>query len=467
MKLLFFLRDLLRPISVTAITLFLLFIAQPLVAQYKEDVPDMVDQAVVEEPKLPKSEPLAIPKRLKDGKVHPFRAPNKLYGCILNDSIVIPFEYEELELLSSNLVRAKKQGIWGLLNTKGEMVLPFEYVDLRASKKETFLANKNRKYGLISAQNKVLVPLEYSSIDYINDSIVMFKRPSQQLFVRVISAHEVAEVATWAYEFVERLGNNDNLNYFAARKNGKTGIVDFENKQILPFDYEKILYFKGNLITFGTATHSGLVNFQNQIRIPAEKYRSLNLTPDPNLFLATDERYFYGLVDSMGVVKIPFLYNYCWVIEGSVYAKCKKTGKPFALWTTAGKQLTEELYEDILFFKQIPGILFGKLPDLQKYQMLDAQDKVISRHLLEDISYYDNGFDGTLGGKRAFFDVNGRQLTDFVYSATSSFNNAGEADKAAQKVGLPQGFRLICRAVNPAGQWVYIDDKGNEYEMKR
>ena len=46
MKLLFFLRDLLRPISVTAITLFLLFIAQPLVAQYKEDVPDMVDQAV-------------------------------------------------------------------------------------------------------------------------------------------------------------------------------------------------------------------------------------------------------------------------------------------------------------------------------------------------------------------------------------------------------------------------------------
>jgi hypothetical protein len=118
---------------------------------------------------------IIIPNNLKTGKPQLFR-PNMMYGYVLNDSILIPFEYEELDFRYSDFMLAKRNGFWGALNKKGEAVLPFDYKILKQLKKGALLARKSTESGLLSPSNEVLVPFEYKTITQLNDSTLVFNR---------------------------------------------------------------------------------------------------------------------------------------------------------------------------------------------------------------------------------------------------------------------------------------------------
>ena len=70
---------------------------------------------------LGKSSKPIIPKHLKKGKPTIFRW-EMMYGYILNDSILIPFEYEQLDEKFSDFMLAKRNGYWGAINKKGEVI---------------------------------------------------------------------------------------------------------------------------------------------------------------------------------------------------------------------------------------------------------------------------------------------------------------------------------------------------------
>lgn len=412
-----------------------------------------------------------IPKHWKTGKPRCGRTDDKLYGYVLNDSILIPFEYQELDIKYSDFMLAKRGGVWGALNKKGEAALPFDFKDLRHSKRGTLLAVKSGTtsflYGLISPQNEVLVPFEFRNIIPVNDSVLIFIREFKQLVVNVLSQEEVHVRDSFEYEKFAWLGNDDAYFFSAQAKGGKTGLVDLENRVLLPFEYDKIIWAKGNFIDFeaGKSFH-GLVNFQNQVRVPAV-YRAINPTENPNLFRATDERWKVGMIDSTGRVLIPIRYDHCWVLGAPELVKCKVHQGRYALWNTAGQQLTEEIYEEISANAAAPAVVFAQLPGTKEWRILDRTGKVICRELLDEYYLFHSGFKGEIGGKAAIFDLSGKQLTDFVYTYTRRFDSLEDAQRKAQKAGLPEGVVLICTAQNPAGAFVYIDNTGKEFPVRR
>jgi hypothetical protein len=434
------------------------------------DPPLMHDQEVAtEEVGSPKPVPFVIPQHWKTGKPQAGRTKDKRSGYVLNDSILIPFVYEELDITYSDFMFAKREGLWGAINKKGEAVLPFVYISLINGKKGTLVAARNyHAYGLLNRANEVLVPLEFKQVIHVNDSVMIFNRQFKQVVIEVLNQQKIHVLNTFEHDQFEPLGS-PNPKFFAAKvKDGKTGVVDLNNRVLLPFDYHKIFWQSGNLINFETEQSlHGLVNFQNQVQVPAV-HRSINSTTNPNLFAVRDERMKVGMIDSTGNIVVPIQYYSCWVLENLECIKCKTIQGHYALWDVRGEQCTQEIYEEIHGNKDIPKVLFAQLPDSQKWQILDRKGQVISRELVDDYYFFLLGFKCNKAGFSAIYDLSGRRVTDFAYkNAHRAFDTVEAAEKRARALGLPEGTRLVCLATNSAGKPVYIDDKGKEFELNK
>jgi hypothetical protein len=121
---------------------------------------------------------------------------------------------------------AKRDGMWGAINKKGEAVLPFVYISLIHGKKGTLIAARNyHEYGLLSRTNDVLVPLEFRQVIHVNDSVLIFHRQYQQAVVEVLSQGDVRLLNTFDYDRFEPLGSPNPKVFSAQIKDGKTGIV--------------------------------------------------------------------------------------------------------------------------------------------------------------------------------------------------------------------------------------------------
>lgn len=407
-----------------------------------------------------------IPAHLKTGKPQYFRTNDRLSGFVLNDSILIPLEYEELDSKYADFMLAKRRGIWGAINKKGEAVLPFEFRDLRHSKKGTLLAMKSQDYGLISRKNEILVPLEFRSVNQAFDSVLIFKRPGKQLVVNVLNENQVQIGGIFDYENFEELGGSDRAIFAAKPKGGKYGIVSLKNEIWLPFEYEKISWAKGNFVGFSDAKEfRGLTNLQNQIRIPAI-YRSLNPTENPNIFQVSDTRWKVGMVDSIGRVLVPIQHDYCFLVSNSSFAKCKSMGGHWGLYGTDGKKRTEGIYEDFSVNKLAPGLVFAQLPESQKWQILDTEGKILHRDLVDSYYFFQSGFKCDISEKSAIFDLSGKKLTGFVYTNTQRFSSLEDADQKARQAGLAPGVLLVCQARKADGTLVFVDNTGKEFPKK-
>ncbi|MBK9336644.1 MAG: WG repeat-containing protein [Lewinellaceae bacterium] len=457
-------------VATPLIILFSPFFGQTAFAQTDPPPPVMHDQEMVEEEKgVTEPAPFVIPKHWKTGKPQAGRKNNKYYGYVLNDSILIPFEYEELDITYSDFMIAKREGMWGAINKRGEAVLPFVYISLINGRKGTLIAaRKYHEYGLLSRANDVLVPLEFKQVIHVNDSVLIFNHPYKQVVVEVLNQQEIRAMETFEYEQFAPLGSLYPRFFSAKVKEGETGIVDLNNRVLLPFEYHKIHWQHGNLINFETEQSlQGLVNFQNQMRAPAV-YPYLNSTTNPNLFGVRDARGKLGMIDSTGNIVVPLQYYSCWVLENLECIKCKTVQGHYALWNDQGKQLSKEIYEEIHGNKTVPDVLAAQLPDSKKWQILDRQGRILCRELVDDYYFFPLGFKCEKAGLAAIFDLSGRQVTDFVYkNASSSFDTVEAAEKRARALGLPEGTRLICQAINAAGVRVYIDDTGNGHQTTK
>jgi hypothetical protein len=452
------------------LVLLTIFSGHTAFAQTDPPPPVMHDQEVVEEVKgVAKPAPFVIPQHWKTGKPQAGRTNDKRSGYVLNDSILIPFEYEELDITYSDFMIAKRGGLWGAINKKGEAVLPFVYISLINGKKGTLIAaRKYHEYGLLSRANDVLVPLEFKQVIYVNDSVLIFNHPHKQVVVEVLNQQEIRAMDTFEYEQFEPLGS-PNPKFFSAKvKDGQTGVVDLNNQVLLPFEYHKIVWQHGNLINFETEESlQGLVNFQNQVRAPAV-YPYLNSTTNSNLFGVRDARGKLGMIDSTGNIVVPLQYYTCWVLENLECIKCKLHQGHYALWDNQGKQHSQEIYEEIQGNKTVSNILVAKLPGSKKWQVLDRQGQVLCRDLVDDYYFFPSGFKCEKAGLAAIFDLSGRQVTDFVYkNASRSFDTVEAAEKRARALSLPEGTRLVCQATNVTGVRVYIDDTGKEHQTNK
>lgn len=83
----------------------------------------------------------------------------------INQNIIIPFIYDELDLFSEGLASAKKNGKYGFLNRKGKVIIDFQFDKVDGFyKSQLAIVQKNHKYGIINKKGSPIISIIYDNI---------------------------------------------------------------------------------------------------------------------------------------------------------------------------------------------------------------------------------------------------------------------------------------------------------------
>lgn len=81
------------------------------------------------------------------------------------NNIIIPFDYDDVDVLLENLFKVKKDGYYALIDGNNQPLTNFEYeMILTTHYSNTYVVKKENKYGLINEKGKLLIDIRY---DYI------------------------------------------------------------------------------------------------------------------------------------------------------------------------------------------------------------------------------------------------------------------------------------------------------------
>lgn len=201
-------------------------------------------------------------------KYYDFKKDN-LWGIIDGDGhIHIPALYQEHlrfvyncnENLSLCLV-ANYKGKRGIINFKNEIVLPFKYNRIMETEiRNIFEIETTKGLQLFNLQSKRIITPSYyenctSDTNYIYLSKAHFKTPFDPQKEQII--------LPWEYNTVYNIPGSHN---FAVKKDGLFGVVNSENKVLVPFIYEDMISTnRPNMLVITKNNQYGIIDINNKL----------------------------------------------------------------------------------------------------------------------------------------------------------------------------------------------------------
>ncbi|MDO8970903.1 MAG: WG repeat-containing protein, partial [Saprospiraceae bacterium] len=322
------------------------------------------------------------------------------------------------------------------------------------------LAAKNGFWGLIDPAGRTVEPFEWTEAMYYHqtDSLVLLSKPGLQ---RLLDRQGKTVVET-RFDRWETSGGIDRKKFIYARQNGKAGLVDFQNKVVLPFEFENIMWVEDKVVCIFKDNRYGLVTLDGRPILPVE-YGIIHSHYAHGLFgVNTPDAQKRGLVDSTGVFILPIEYAQVNLIAGRSLIAAKNMDAKIAIFDLRGKQLTDFLFEFINSRDDVPGLFFGQIGP-QQFRLLNGKGEFLSPEVFESVSTSPTAFTASVGWKNAFFRLDGKQVTEFKYYGGMGFDTLINRDRMINTYRLPKDRTWIGR-VHSNGRDLYIDSEGNEFD---
>ena len=160
---------------------------------------------------------------------------NGLYGIIdIKGNEVVPPIYKSIGKIENGYAVISNQKYKkGLIDYDGNLVIPCQYERLKRIKKDRWeFSSKYGKYGIIDSKNKIIIPDEY---DEIEDKTYLFKVRKGEYYG--IYNNEGKQIVPVEFE-------DKDLEVFWGKvfitKNGKAGVLDENGGIIFPIEYDYI-----------------------------------------------------------------------------------------------------------------------------------------------------------------------------------------------------------------------------------
>ena len=217
----------------------------------------------------------------------------------LDDAMPITIQKNEQKLFYFNYKQGKA---WGLLCENGQPVIavqydkPLEKVGYIHSDSTTyFIACKDNQFGLIDINNKIVLPFQYKKIEHTDfyntielttdEGKQLYNMAKKQLVLNLfydksnvtdrylylkkngletaVDYHHMQILFPFKYNSISGLDDNE---HFIVTIEGKTAVVNREDKQIIPYGYDEIqATCKPNLFVIRKEKQYGIVNLKNEL----------------------------------------------------------------------------------------------------------------------------------------------------------------------------------------------------------
>jgi hypothetical protein len=175
---------------------------------------------------------------------------------------------------------------------KGERLFTVNFERIEFVGENLFLVVRREKRGLINMQGKPVIPLEYDAMGTLNHGSLPVLKDRKFGFVDVINRKEIKPV-------YEKNLLRFSRQHLVAFKGGLYGIINWNNKNITPFEYEEIRYWNDSTALVKKNFQWIIYNFVEK-KVIADKIRSfrwLRDTEGEKLIIVNQEGN-YGVISS-------------------------------------------------------------------------------------------------------------------------------------------------------------------------
>ena len=136
-------------------------------------------------------------------------------------------------LKMANLLRVRGNGKYGLMDTSFNIVVPIEYEYLDILGHNSIVAVQNGKYGLLDASGNTLIPIQNRFIARVNDNVyIIYSNNGCEVFD--VSKQRILI----PIKYSQLIPVTDNL--IIAEMDGVYGAIDLSGTEIVPFIYDEM-----------------------------------------------------------------------------------------------------------------------------------------------------------------------------------------------------------------------------------
>lgn len=358
---------------------------------------------------------------------------------------------------------------YGVVDNDGTVYIPVEYDQIefekegREYKDNIYKCKKKEKWGLVSSTNGILLPCEYSSLE--GNGIWRTCKSGKYGYVQLNATSSITTLIPCIYE---SLGKYSADSYIRATLKGKKGMIDSQNKIIIPFEYSKV----GNpchtsngysIIWVEKDGKLGIYNDDGKELQPCDIDKAYILTENNSIELSytdcpsTDYIYIVrngltGLISgSTFETIIPCMYEYLSPIKTSK-AFYKANGK-WGIIDANNKTIQLAIYDNVeidgstLSEQKMPSMAFQSnmyVRNNGKVGMLKANGEDFIPVKYDSLGMYsDNMLVAKVGDKYGFLNEEGKESVPFVYSQAHNYSEG------------------LAAVVNENGKFLFIDKLGN------
>ena len=357
----------------------------------------------------------------------------------------------------------EQEGKFGVITLEGNEIVSISYDKIIADgyyEKETksynagFIIGKKTeegyRYGYINSKGKLLLEMNYNEINRVtniqddkNIYLVTFKNGKAGLTKnkKIILDNQ--------YEEIEY---NKLNNLFSIQKASKQGVVDITGKQIIPIEYEAVL-FSGQTINATKDGQTIIFNVNGEKQENAE-YVSVIPTKNENYFITIDKNSNYGVMNEKGETLIKNNYQYIQYAFLN-YFIVTNNGK-VGILNNEGKAEVDFKYDIIQRIDDTNTMQAidsannttdiydqnSKMTVSMKGASIYTEDNYIKILSDTDRKYIDNSgkvlsnkeiftdnelFANSKEGKWGFVDKDGKEVVEYKYDMVTEFNSYGYA----------------------------------------
>ena len=299
---------------------------------------------------------------------------------------------EQGKITSEDYFSAYKDNKWGVINSKGENVIDPSYAEMIVvpnSKKDVFICTYDTDYDKGTYKTKAL--------NSKNEEILT------------------------QYDQIEAISNqdeNNNLWYedmaLKVEKDGKYGLINFDGKELLSCEYDKISALPGIKATLKIEKDGkiGIVTTEGKILIKPEYQEIQALGKDSkDGFIVKNEK--YGIVNTSNEVVLEPKYDEITnIYENEIYV-VKKDGKQIAVKKDGTEVLASGYDEITKILKSLDGAIIKKQ---NKYGVIKLDGTTLIDPTYEDLKETKTGiYIAKQNGKYGIIDQNKENKIDFKY----------------------------------------------------
>lgn len=333
-----------------------------------------------------------------------------------------------------DVLKVQKDGKYGLINFSGKEITTIDYDEITAISKikNSFKVKKDGKYGIVDNEGKMVVEPKYADIDILgkdNKSGFIVKDENGKFGIIDYSNNQILNNE---YDGIEKVYGND---LYVVTVNGKQKLVNKENKEILTKGYDsikQILSNQENAIIFVKANKYGVMNLSGEVLIKPQ-YDDLKEAKTGYFIAKKDNK--YGIINIENQEKLSFEYSSIVYNEkADIYIVEDDNLNSSILNNNLETKLTGMLIE----LNENKGYLKLRINDEYKYYNFKFGEK-------QETEIYSNRtlFLSKKDGKYGYLDKDGNVKIDYVYDDATEQNDYGYV------------------AVKKDGKWGSIDSKGN------